>query len=291
MWSFDHVIIAIPLPASDDHGELYSILHHERLGTLLLFDPTDDSTTFGYLPPSLQANTGLLVANTGGELMRLPLLAASCNRVFREATLHLDKEGTLEGEVREIRRGPMADQLRQELQAAPNNEKQKVLEKLLNELLNDAVLTSAKIGDLNLRDGSVVVQYSFRKYLYGQRAGSLLLFRPSALGQQASTMLEGKPRKLPLSIAFTSSEGDIVDFTFPPEYKLDELPKSAKFEYPFATYRSDTSLNGNSVHYSRNIEYREIAVPLERLGDMKEFYRKIAADENSHVILSAASGK
>jgi hypothetical protein len=83
-------------------------MHHARLGELLFFDPTDDLTPFGSLRGALQANVGMLVSPEGGELVQLPQLPTTSSGIQRTAKLTLDAEGTLRGEVREIRVGDQA---------------------------------------------------------------------------------------------------------------------------------------------------------------------------------------
>ena len=58
MLAFNHVILAILLPDPAVATSIMPTLQHEKLGRFLLFDPTDDSTPLGYLPPSLEASQG-----------------------------------------------------------------------------------------------------------------------------------------------------------------------------------------------------------------------------------------
>ena len=53
---FNHVILAIKLPDGTDTKDLNAVLEHKTLGKLLIFDPTDEMTPFGYLRGPLQAN-------------------------------------------------------------------------------------------------------------------------------------------------------------------------------------------------------------------------------------------
>ncbi len=103
--SFNHVILALRLPRDVEATTLYSKVKHRRLGRLLFFDPTDALTPLRYLPPTLQANYGLLVTEDGGELLELPLLLPTANRLLRVAKLELSPEGTIGGAVQEVRWG------------------------------------------------------------------------------------------------------------------------------------------------------------------------------------------
>jgi len=63
---------------------------------------------FGQLPGYLQANYGLLVTPSGGELIELPQQPSAMNSIRRTGKLTLDPAGMLKGEVKETRLGERA---------------------------------------------------------------------------------------------------------------------------------------------------------------------------------------
>ena len=109
--AFNHVISAIRIPRERAKG-LDGVIEHPRLGTLLLFDPTSTTTPFGQLPQYLQASRGLLVTESGGELIDLPAHAPESSALRRTAKLELDGDGTLRGSVEEVRTGTIASDMR-----------------------------------------------------------------------------------------------------------------------------------------------------------------------------------
>ena len=102
------MILAIKVPEGVSDPSLVAFLNDSKLGKLLIFDPTDEMTPFGQLRGALQANYGLLVTPSGGELVEMPQLPATLNATERVAKLKLDNKGTLSGDIREIRRGDPA---------------------------------------------------------------------------------------------------------------------------------------------------------------------------------------
>jgi hypothetical protein len=282
---FNHVILAIRLPQNDVGVGMFAILPHEKLGTLLLFDPTDSATPLGYLPPSLQSNHGLLVNDVEGELIKLPLFAPSANRLLRVATVTLDKLGNLKGSVEEFRAGPSAVSLRERLLNLPTKQRQKVFQNMLSDLVGGAVLSSAGVSDLKEFSGTLSMKYEFTARAYAQHSGELFLFRSCVLGSKTRDVLEGKPRKQPVVFAHTASESDVVDISYPAEFTVDEIPQTVKHDYPFATYKSETRGTEHALHYTRTYELKDVRVPVERLGDLKQFFREIADDERAYAVL------
>jgi hypothetical protein len=180
---FNHAILAIKLPDGTAEGDLRAVFEHKTLGKLLIFDPTDDLTPFGYLRGALQANFGLLVTDSGGELIQLPKLAASMNGTRRMAKLTLTPAGTLTGDVQEVRLGDRGTYQRYALRsAATEKDKVKPIESLLAESLSNYRLTHATVTNLVHNDQPFGYDYSLIVDNYAKTAGNLLLVRPRVLG-------------------------------------------------------------------------------------------------------------
>jgi hypothetical protein len=195
---FNHVILAIRLPDGATPEPRSPILHHEKLGQLLLFDPTDASTPIGYLPTSLQSSWALLVTDNEGELIETPLSPPPANRLLRVARLSLENNGTMKGTIDEVRTGPFATSLRESLLNLPSKQRQTILQSLLTDMIDGAVLTAAQISKLHEFEASMTVTYELIVPGYTQRSGNLLLFRSCVLGHKGSNVLDAKPRKQPL---------------------------------------------------------------------------------------------
>src|SRR4029077_20078991 len=114
---FNHEILAVRLPDDMKDPSLVAVLQHPKLGRLLIFDPTDEWTTFGQLRGELQSNYGLLVTPDGGDLIKLPQLPAAMNGVVRTAKLALSANGTLKGDFVEERNGDYGTQQRATLKS------------------------------------------------------------------------------------------------------------------------------------------------------------------------------
>ncbi len=283
---FNHVILAIPLTADENAGSLFAVTRHEKLGPLLLFDPTDLETPLGDLPLALQDSKALVVTNEGGGyLITIPLLPPYSNRLLRTANLTLDEDGTLKGTVEEMRRGPIAAEMRAALKVLSQIQRQKFFQDRLSDLLDGAVLTAAGF-QLN-QDDSFNLKFSFVYRGYAEHAGELFFFHPSVLGHKSGDFLEIGERSQPLMFSHAASESDVVDIALPAKYSVDELPQGASYQYPFASYHSEVRVTENVLHYKRSYELTQIQVPLERLEDLKRFFRQLADDENSFVVMKS----
>ncbi len=286
---FDHVILAIQLPDEPLASGLWAAQEIPRLGKLLLFDPTDPFVPLGFLPDNLQSNYGPVVTDEGGELVRLPLLPAPANRLLRTAKLSLTPNGTLYGTVNELRWGAPAAELRAQLLRASQADRQKVLESFLGQFLGGSVLQSAGVGNLDKLDGNLTVQYTFAATDYAKRSGDLFLVRPLVLGSKGENVLDAKERKYPVEFPTSTSQGDVFEITLPDGYTADELPEPVEISTGATSYKSKAEMNGSVLHYTRLYQITDVRVPTERLKELKQFYRQVAADERSSAVFKKQS--
>jgi len=287
---FNHVITAIKLPEGLNDPSLIATLNHPKLGKLLFFDPTNEFIPFGQLPGYLQANYGLLVTPTGGELIELPQQPSNMNSIQRTATLALDSSGSLKGDVKEVRLGERASSERWRLRTVTRDaDRIKPVEELLGRSLASFHITQASVVNLHQTDQFFGFNYSFESPNYAKNAGNLLLVRPRVLGNKALGFLETKePRRFPIEFEEPTRDTDNFEITIPAGYVVDDVPPPVDADYGFASYHSKTVVNGNVVDYTRTFELKELSVPVEKAEELRKFYRIIASDERSTVVLKPA---
>ncbi|HEX8816844.1 MAG TPA: DUF3857 and transglutaminase domain-containing protein [Terriglobales bacterium] len=287
---FNHVITAIKLPDGVDDPSLVAIIQHPKLGRLLFFDPTDELTPFGQLRGPLQANYGLLVTPYGGELTELPQEASVMNGVQRTAKLMLDPDGTLHGEVKEVRVGDRASSERWQLrETTTDKDRIKPIEQLLGNSLSNFRITQASVVNFTRNDQPFGFTYSFESQNYAKNAGDMLLVRPRVLGNKAENILETKePRKFPVEFRGPLKDTDSFEITVPPGYTVSDLPDPVDLDYGFASYHAKAEVKDNVIAYSRSFEIKELSVPVSKADELKKFYRLINADERSTAVLKSS---
>jgi hypothetical protein len=287
LYWFNHVILGIRLPDDVSDPSLVTIYDHPKLGRTLIFDPTDELRPFGQLRGELQGNYGLLVTEDGGDLIQLPQLPPFSSGNHRIAKLQLSAGGTLSGDVTEIRQGDNAAYQRYELRAAIKDaDRIKPIETLLSHSLGTFQITKASVGNLDVHDQPFEYVYSFIAQDYAKNAGNLLLVRPRVVGNWSSDIMEKKePRKYPVEFNGPLTNVDSIEIKIPPGYEVDELPAPADAEYSFGTYHSRCVAKDGALQYSRTLVVKELSVPVDKLPQLKMFYRIIASDERSTAVL------
>jgi hypothetical protein len=287
---FNHVITAIKLPDGMIDSSLIATAQHPKLGKLLFFDPTNDLIPFGQLPGYEQASYALLVAPDGGELIQMPQEPTSMNSIRRTAKLTLDSTGGLKGDVEETRMGERASSERWRLHnVVKDTDRIKPIEEILSGSLSTFHITHASLVNFTQTDLPFGFKYSFVSDNYAKNAGDLLLLRPRVLGSKGQGFLETKEvRRFPIELEEPTRDTDSFEITIPPGYVVDDLPAAVDADFSFASYHAKTVVTGNTLDYTRTFEIKELSVPVDKAEELRKFYRIIATDERSTVVLKAA---
>jgi hypothetical protein len=294
---FDHAILAIRLPAEIRDARYQAIFSHPKLGNLLIFDPTNEKTPIGQLSGELQGNYALLVSSEGGELIKTPQLPTTSNGISRTGKFSLDSRGTLKAEIEEARKGDFAAFERYEQSSvASSKDRIKRVEQEVSHSIGMFEMTSASMTGLDANEVPFGYSYTFVAPGYAKQAGDLLVVRPRVMGSESSDLLEAKePRKFPVIFEGPRKDTDSFEITLPTGYEVDDLPPPVDLDYSFASYRSKTEAAGDKLKYTRTLEIKELSVPMEKMDDLKKFYRIIASDERNTAVLkpstAAASAK
>jgi Domain of Unknown Function with PDB structure (DUF3857)/Transglutaminase-like superfamily len=290
---FDHVVLAIRLPDGIEASSLYAVVNDPRLGRILFFDPTDEYTPLGYLPWQLQNNYGLVVTPAGGQLMALPLLPPSTNRLLRTATFSLSAAGDLTGEVHELNWGGPATQQRAEFLEAQSTKRAELIEGFLGGFLNNFTLTGATLTNLEKYDQNFGLNYKFVSPGYASASGDTLFLRPRVVGDKYSNLLrlftEQKPRKYGIEFSEATRQDDVFDITLPPGYVVDGVPLPVQADCAYASYHSEIKVADGVLHYKRTFEIGDGEVTTEKLPEIRSFLKQVAADQQASAMLRRAT--
>jgi hypothetical protein len=288
--TFNHAILAIPLPAEANVDGLSSVVETSKFGKMLVFDPTSEYTPFGYLPYYEQENYILVSTPQGGELVHLPLSDPALNKLVRTAKLELHADGSLSGSVIETRYGNEAAFEREKLLRSGTTDRTKQLEAFLGSFLRGFHLTKVTTENVDKVGEPLTLNYEFTADRYAKTAGDLLVVRARVIGEKSTDVAEGdEPRKLPVEFDDTSLQTDDFEITLPSGFAVDDLPRPTKSDTEFASYTSLTQVTGNVIHYTRTYQLKQVFVPLDKMDELRKFNRQIAGDERASVVLKHAA--
>ena len=277
--SFNHVILAVATP-----DRVRSSIDHPRLGKLVIFDPTDTTTPFGYLPWYLQASSGLLVTPAGGDLIALPSHPADANQLRRKATLQLDASGTLTGRIEEVRTGSIAAALRGELRARNIGERVRYVESSVGAHLANYAVSDIVIDHLDDADAELVIRYGITAKDYARKVADMILVRPRVIGQKSEAIVAVGDRKHPYVTAGPSLQTDQIEIAVAPAFTMDELPPAVSVSTPLVEYSSRSALEGSTLRYERRYALHAWHIERDSLPGVNAAFAKILADERASAV-------
>jgi Domain of Unknown Function with PDB structure (DUF3857)/Transglutaminase-like superfamily len=280
----DHMIAAIEIPKGYTSPKLRSVVTTKSGRQYLIFDPTWEKTAFGQLEHNLQGGYGVLVEGKDSELIRFPLLSPTLNTIHRSASFQLQPDGSLKGTFTEKRFGDLSEDHRSLYTMADVKEQTKYLDRSLGEDFTSFTVTDFKVQNASALNKDLTTSYTLNADHFGKVMGPLLLIRPRIIGSE-NLYADDKKRHVPINLRETMQEQDDYTIEIPSGYAVDEIPDPVKLDLGFASYESASTIQGNTLHYTRTYTVREVTLPPDRYPDVQKLSGVIAADEQNSAVL------
>ncbi len=288
----DHMITAIEVPDGENDPRLQALVRIPHDKTLLIFDPTDETTPVGLIRGELQGAYGNLADGAESRVLEMPVLSPQSASLSRKGTFVLAADGTLAGDVTDVFTGVDAAGERGLLKEADAKEVRENLEKGLSSDLPSLDFKGYEFHETTALDQPVTLDLHVSDPSYAHAAGPLLLLRPRVVGSDAFAVpevMEDKTREYPIEIGhpgnFPGDWRDSFDITLPPGYVVDETPDPVDVDMDFASYHSSTTAKGNLLHYEREYVVRQVEIPPEKAAEFRKLESAILFDEKGSAVL------
>ena len=216
-------------------------------------------------------------------MIQFPVLSPELNSIHRTATLALQPDGSVKGNVVEQRFGDLSERPRSLYSQGDAKQQQEWLDNRLKQDFTSFNVADFKVENVSALNKPLTTSYSLTADRYGRTMGPLLMVRPRVMGADGFE-LDHKKRKVPIDLRATMLDSDDYTITIPEGYAVDEIPDPVKLDVGFASYESSTKLDGNALHYTRTYTVRDISVPADRYDDLKKLAATIEADEQNHAV-------
>lgn len=278
---FNHCIIAVKV---SDATKAASVIEHENLGRLLIFDATDPYTSVGDLPSHEQGSLAVIMAGDKGGLIRMPVTPPDTDQTQRNVEVTLNGLGEIKGSIREKNRGQDATYIRamSRLYSAPDF--QKMVESWLTRGATGAVLENLKTKDeMSSSAFDLDINFSVARYAQLMR-GNMLVFKPVIVGRRKETYLTESKRITPIEVDSTTMN-ETTTFILPDGFVVDELPSTSNFEASFGKYTSSCQVNANKLLCTRTLSLNRTILPVEKYVAAKDFFSKVRDAEQVPVVL------
>jgi len=281
----NHMIAAIKVPAGEDTSKLPGTVQLSDGDRFVIFDPTQPWLAFGQIPDYEQGSYGLLIDGKDSQIVALPVQQPETAVIARTGKFTLKADGTLSGEMKEVRSGNAAWIRRARLSSQDAKERGLWLDQLVRGDLSNFSVDDLKVEHLEEINQPLEVSYRVTVPQYSRVAGNMLLLRPRVLGRDGPEVDREPNRILPVDLENVLVQRDDYEIELPPGYTVDELPPAVKLDMDFATYESATTLKANTLHFNRTLTVHELTLPAAKYKDLVSLSAAIKADEQGRAVL------
>lgn len=278
---FNHCIIAIklsqPFPAP-------AVIHHETLGPLLIFDPTDSYTRPGELPGHEQGSLALLAAGDNGGLLRMPASKPEENRVERSLDMELLADGSIKAHVHEKMTGEAATRGRAQFHELSQESYARMIERWISGTVRGSLVSRIDFqADPPTSGPTLDVDFAAQRYAQLLQ-GRLLVFNPTVISRRDSVELTEPTRKLPIIVESEAFE-ETLRTGIPAGFDVDEMPEPLDLNTEFGSYKAECISRDGTVMYKRSLFLRDTVLPADQYDAVREFFLSIRNSEQSPVVL------
>jgi transglutaminase-like putative cysteine protease len=279
---FNHAIIAIKV---SDETQVPTVINHPKLGRLLIFDATDESTMVGDLPEHEQGSLALVVAGDDGLLIRMPTTPPESNQLERQIEATLADDGSITGSIQERSMGQSAVDERRAFNHFSRPDYLKIIEMWVTRGVSGARVTRVEPVDGKV-NGRFALDVEFSAASYAQlMQNRLLVFKPAIVSRRDALVLTQAARKYPIVIdsnAFTET----VRVKLPQGFGVDEMPDPLKLDTPFGNYTASYDVKDGQLLFTRKLTMRAMTIPAADYAAVRSFFERIRAVEQSPVVLA-----
>ena len=189
------------------------------------------------------------------------------------------------GDVREVRTGLVAAEMRSYLSSLKNDtERKQYVERRFARHLTQSSVSDLVIENLDDIDKELVFRCNLNANGYSKRAAGMLLVRPRVFGQKSEGTIDLKERKFGYVTQGPSLETDDFEIAVPAGLKPDELPSKVTISTSAVSYNSESKFEHDVLHYTRQYKVQTFGVPLAGLAELNKAFSQISADERSSAV-------
>ena len=255
-----------------------------------LYDPAFKYITAGMLRWQ-EEGVDCLIAGDRTTWITTPMSPPDKSKEKRTATLTLDENGTLEGDVTIEYTGHFAVERKLQNDEDSPEQREESLKAAIKARLSSAELSNIVVE--NATDPSKPFIYKFHVKVpeYAQRTGKRLFFQPAFFHKGIEPMFSAGERRYPIYFRFPWSEEDKVTLNLPKGYVLDNADRPApiaagavsKYEVKMGiTSDKATLMYGRSFYFGGD---DAILFPVENYPLLKQLFDGIHKADNHMITL------
>jgi len=277
-FQFNHCIVGIPLTGQKNKISI----QHAGLKSWLFFDPTNESTRLGDLPPALQGDLVLLATAADTVLQHLPYGAPQDNRRRYFADVQLSADGGIAAQIRITDFGNWAAGSRHLRRTTPKEKQIEAWQSRLAQTVSTAALTGFQSGD---HGDSAWVAFTIRGNQYARLMGALMILKADFFHVTAPPELTAERRQHPIWFGPAMQiETDIV-WHLPAGLKLDEEMPEVEDSCGAAQLSCKTFSAGNVLRFTSVVQQSGYLLSASDYPAARKFSQNLSRTKSLSLVL------
>jgi transglutaminase-like putative cysteine protease len=279
---FNHMIIAVRV-SNETSGQ--TVVEAPRLGRVLLFDPTSETTPMGDLPWREQGSFALLMAGDKGNILKMPSTPPEANSMDVTVSAELASGGALEVSCALLLHGQAADEARA----------RKFYENAETYLRQVLGFFSERASGITLSKLDSSDQFDENNFRLNLAAGSpaygqlmqrrLLVFNPSILQPDRRMFPVNETRAEPIVLRAETYRKH-VRIKLPAGFTIDELPQAVKRHSEWGEFSITFEQKAGELLMEEDLKIDAATLPPDHYKEVKKFFDEFSgADQQQAVLL------
>jgi hypothetical protein len=268
--TFDHMIVALPVPANLQSA-VEDFPAYDTESHILWMDPTSESAPIGQLPEMDQGVYALISHPDGGDLRRIPEAPPEENGVEYDAQLRLQPDGSGVANVEAKYLGVSNARNHGYYRGRSQSEIRRMFEERIAHYVNQASFQKASITGTEDNNQQIVETFSFSGNFALASNGDSWFFQPMFLSGMAVPEVGTRPRTLPMDIGTPFSLKADYSIELPAGMRLENMPEENTVQSDFGRVHVDYEMKGNVLQATKTITFTLTRIPPEKYPAFRDF--------------------
>jgi hypothetical protein len=207
----------------------------------------------------------------------------------RIARLAVSGEGNASGKIKMVWLGQEALSRRVSGLKTDEAGRKKDLEDEVRSLLpNGSTVKFESAAGWDNPDSALAATFNVDIPTLAAATGKRLLVPTGLFESNSKRLFAAEQRKYPVYLSYPYRTLDDVQFTYPADYKVENLPQSQPVQTDFAIYKFERKESGNAISLNRDFAIAGIGFPLQFYPELRRFYGEVNAGDSQQLVLTAA---
>jgi hypothetical protein len=268
--TFDHMIVALPVPANL-RPTVEKLPAYDSRNQILWMDPTSETDPLGQLPEMDQGVFALIAYPERGDLQRIPQAPPENNGSEYAVNVHLHLDGTGDADVEAKYLGVANSNRHFFYRGRSQSEILKAFEERVGRYVNQASFRRASISGTDDNSQQIAEKFSFGGNFATASTGDSWFFQPLILSGIAVPEVPARPRQLPLDVGAPYHVKCEYHLELPAGMKVERLPDKTSVKSEFGEVAIEYSMSGNVLVATQTVSFAQSRIPPDKYPDFRDF--------------------